>query len=80
LHPDGARVRGTLTDMWVTVELTAPEGYTITSDSSQTILTGTDTGRSDFGIAPSPTRFVVKRFSAVLPPRKTPLKRSTTNG
>lgn len=39
-------------DMWVTVELTAPEGYTITSDSTQTILTGTDTGWIDFGIAP----------------------------
>lgn len=39
-------------DMWVTVELTAPEGYYITSDSTQTILTGTDTGWIDFGIAP----------------------------
>ena len=39
-------------DMWVTVELTAPEGYTLTSDSTQVILTGTDTGWIDFGIAP----------------------------
>jgi len=40
------------TDTWLTIELTAPEGYTITSDSTQVILTGTDTGWIDFGIAP----------------------------
>ena len=42
-------------DMWVMVTLTAPEGYTITSDSTHLILTGTDTGWINFGVVPITT-------------------------
>lgn len=39
-------------DSYLTITLTPPEGYTVTSENPQIFLTGTDTDWVDFGIAP----------------------------